>query len=158
MYSWRECLGSDLNLRADLIKRIESKRAFWILPDAEDLLFVYGAEDPLLVRDLGGGIIEWILSEDQALNRAALKAWPEIDMDKEASEFFSVVENPEWLDIEIAKESIGMAEAEPDEISAGHEMEADVMAVLLLINRNVWPRRKAHAGYPAPMKAWTYRL
>ena len=159
MIEWRECAGSDVDLRADLIKRIEAKRAFWMLPENDDILYVFGEEDPLLIRDLGGGILEWVLSENSELNLAGLEAWREIDVEAEASEFFSVVENPDWEFYEIAKESIGMAEAEPEEMQATIEEEgADVMAVLLLVKRGLWPSRKAHPGYPPPIKVWTYKI
>lgn len=159
MLEWRECSGGDVDLREDLIHRIEHKRAFWMLPEADDVLYVFGEEDPLLIRDLGGGILEWILSENEELNQAGLEAWKEVDVDGEASEFFSVVENPAWEECLAAKESIGMAEAEPEEMQAALEEEgADVMAVLLLVKRGLWPKRKAHPGYPAPMKVWTYQI
>jgi hypothetical protein len=156
---WRECSGGDVDLREDLIHRIENKRAFWMLPEADDVLYVFGDQDPLLMRDLGGGIIEWILSEDETTNQAGLEAWREVDVEEEAREFFSVVENPAWEEFEAAKESIGMAEAEPEEMQAAIEEEgADVMAVLLLVKRGLWPKRKAHPGYPSPMKVWTYQV
>lgn len=130
-----------------------------MLPEADDILYVFGDTDPLLIRDLGGGILEWSLSENAELNQAGLEAWREVDSEGEAREFFSVVENPEWQDHEVAKESLGMAEAEPEEMQAALEEEgADVMAVLLLVKRGLWPKRKAHPGYPPPMKVWTYQI
>ncbi len=156
MSEWQECLGSDENLRAEIIKRIEEKRAFWVLPEAEEILYLYGEVDPIIIRDLGGGILEWMLSEDEAQNEDGLKAWKEVDVEGDANEFFSVTENENWEEFEAAKESIGMAEAEPDEVNTAVELDGEVMAVLLLVKRGLWPKRKAHPGYPAPMKVWTY--
>ena len=151
-------MGDDLALREEIIRRIEAKRAFWMLPEEDEYLYVYGEKEPLIIRDLGGGILEWILSSDEKLNQEGLEAWVEVDVEGEAREFFCVVENEAWEELLAAKERIGMAEAEPDEIQSGLDLDGDVMAVLLLVKRGLWPKRKAHPGYPPPMNVWTYRI
>ena len=153
--AWQVVRGSDREARSWLLDKIHQGKAFWLLPDFDEELWIFkGAEDMVMLRQMGRARAELVASNQPALNQKALDHLPQTGIFVK-SHFFSAsplehsrchIEGEAWASMTTPS----LLEKRQD-----RRENSELVAIFKLLGLDSIPQ--GHVAYPAPMRVFVLR-
>lgn len=152
---WRVVCGSDREARVWLLNKIHQRRAFWLLPDFDEKLWIFkSADDMVMLRQMGGARAELITSNDPSLNQRALDRLFQTGL-KFKSHFFSLSPVEHSLCHCEGEAWAGMTEPSLLEKRIARRENSEHVANFKLWSLSLKPQ--GHSAYPEPMRVFVFR-